>query len=56
LGEDSDSVIDHRFRLRGAQQLWVVDGSVLPKHTVGNPNATIMTLAWWAAERIADQL
>lgn len=56
LGHDSNSVIDHSFRLRGAQQLWVVDASVLPHHTVGNPNATIMTLAWWAAVQIAAQV
>ncbi len=56
MGAAMDSAIDHNFALRGANRLWVVDASILPNQTVGNPNATVMTLAWWAAERIAHQL
>lgn len=56
IGQVADSVIDHNFAVRGSSNLWVVDASILPGPTVGNPNATVMTLAWWAAERIAHQL
>ena len=56
MGHAANSVIDHNFAVRGSGNLWVVDASILPRPTVGNPNATVMTLAWWAAERIARQL
>ncbi len=56
MGEDADSVIDHDFAVRGGKRLWIVDASILPNLTLGNPNATVMTLAWMAAERIARQV
>ena len=52
-GNHPEDAVDHRFRLRNSSGLWVVDGSVFPGITVGNPNATIMSLAWMAAEEIA---
>ena len=52
-GNHPEDAVDHRFRLRNSCGLWVVDGSVFPGITMGNPNATIMSLAWMAAEEIA---
>lgn len=52
-GEDKNSVVDANFSVRGANRLWIADGSILPQISVGNPNATIMSLAWIAAETIA---
>jgi choline dehydrogenase-like flavoprotein len=52
LGSRPDSVVDMDFTVRGTEQLWVVDASVLPRLTIGNPNAMVMTLAVMAAERI----
>lgn len=56
LGGTVDAVIGPDFALRGANRLWVVDASVLPQEPVGNPNATVMMIAWWAAEQIANRL
>jgi choline dehydrogenase len=52
LGSDAASVVDPHFALRGISGLWVADASLLPNPTIANPNATIMTLAWMAAEQI----
>lgn len=56
LGVEPDAPVNHLFAVRGTNRLWVVDGSLLPKLTVGNPNATIMSLAWMAAPSITSQL
>ncbi|MGB1925078.1 MAG: GMC family oxidoreductase, partial [Rubripirellula sp.] len=52
VGTAKSATIDPQFRLRHSDGLWVVDGSIFPGITVGNPNATIMSLAWMAAEEI----
>ena len=48
-GEPS-AVVDERCRVRGADRLWVVDGSVLPSVTGRGPHATIVMLGHRAAE------
>ena len=53
VGTECESVVDPQFRLRNASGIWIVDGSIFPGITVGNPNATIMGLAWIAVEEIA---
>ena len=53
MGTEGESVVDPQFRLRNASGIWIVDGSIFPGITVGNPNATIMGLAWIAVEEIA---
>lgn len=52
MGNDSDSssVVDEQLRLRGVRNVRVVDGSVLPRNTMGNPMATI----YMVAERASD--
>ena len=54
LGAMSSSVITPDFRLRGFRQAWVVDASILPRLPHGNPNATIMLLAFKAANKLRD--
>jgi choline dehydrogenase len=49
MGTMPASVVTPEFRLRGFRQAWVVDSSVLPKLTHGNPNAMVMLLARKAA-------
>jgi choline dehydrogenase-like flavoprotein len=56
LGATGEAAVDHNLSIRGTGQLWVVDASILSKPTVGNPNATLMMLAWFAAARIASQI
>ncbi|MGB0758849.1 MAG: GMC family oxidoreductase [Rubripirellula sp.] len=52
FGATNSSVVTPEFRLKGFRQAWVVDGSILPRLPHGNPNATIMLLAFKAANRL----
>jgi len=56
IGEDSAAVVDHQFRVRGLEGLFVADASVLDRIPSCNPSAQIMALAALAAERIEDCL
>ncbi len=48
--DDRNAVVDGRCRVRGIENLWVIDGSVLPTITSRGPHATIVMLAHRAAE------
>ncbi len=50
MGADDHAVVDPRLRVRGVDNLWVVDGSVLPAPLGRGPHATIAMLAHRAAE------
>jgi len=52
MGTDADprAVVDHRCRVRGTENLWVIDGSILPAITSRGPHATIVMLGHRAAE------
>ena len=54
LGTMSASVVSPDFQLKGFRQAWVVDASILPRLPHGNPNATIMLLAFKAANQLRD--
>jgi choline dehydrogenase len=56
MGADEDSVVDPRTRVRGVQNLNVVDLSVFPILTSGNTYVPVAALAWRAADMIAEQL
>jgi predicted dehydrogenase (TIGR03970 family) len=47
---DRHAVIDHRCRVLGIENLWVIDGSVLPVIPSRGPHATIVMLGHRAAE------
>jgi predicted dehydrogenase (TIGR03970 family) len=47
---DPHAVVDHRCRVRGIDNLWVIDGSILPTITSRGPHATIVMLGHRAAE------
>merc|ERR1712061_78018 len=48
------SVVDASdFRVKGTENLHVVDGSILPKVTHVNPQGTIMALGHYAGKRLA---
>jgi choline dehydrogenase len=55
MGTDDDpyAVVDPRCRVRGIDNLWVIDGSILPAITSRGPHATIVMLGHRAAEFIA---
>ena len=52
MGADGDpkAVVDQRCRVRGIENLWVIDGSVLPVVPSRGPHATIVMLGHRAAE------
>jgi choline dehydrogenase-like flavoprotein len=50
------AVVDEQLAIRGTERLWVVDASILPQLTVGNPNASILMLAWFAADLLKNQI
>ncbi len=52
MGNDGDSkaVVDQRCRVHGIENLWVIDGSILPVVPSRGPHATIVMLAHRAAE------
>ncbi len=51
---DGDGVVDAGFRVRGTEQLWIADGSILPQITQANPSVTLLALGWIAAQSIAE--
>ncbi|OBF33043.1 glucose-methanol-choline oxidoreductase [Mycobacterium sp. ACS1612] len=53
MGVGDDSVVDPQCRVHGVDNLWVVDGSVLPAITSRGPHATIVMMGHRAAEFIA---
>jgi choline dehydrogenase-like flavoprotein len=51
----ADSVVDDRHRVWGFDNLFVVDGSVLPTQGAANPALAIMALADRAARLMAEK-
>lgn len=52
MGNDGESVVDGRLRVRGVEGLRVVDASVFPLQMTGHTNAPAMMLAEKAADLI----
>lgn len=52
MGADTDprAVVDHRCRVHGIDNLWVIDGSILPAITSRGPHATVVMIGHRAAE------
>ena len=55
-GDGVDAVVDTDFAVRGAPDVWVVDGSVFPTGLGAGPQMTIYALALWAARAIIRNL
>jgi choline dehydrogenase-like flavoprotein len=55
-GDESTSVLDADHRVRGAENLYVMDGSAVPTSLGVNPQVTIMAMATRAAERLGRRL
>jgi choline dehydrogenase-like flavoprotein len=52
MGSDDQSVVDASLAVRGVDDLYVIDASVLPTIPTVNPNATVMMIARHAAKQI----
>ncbi|MCV7150171.1 GMC family oxidoreductase [Mycolicibacterium pyrenivorans] len=55
MGPGDDDVVDGRLRVRGVDNLRVVDCSILPTMVAGNLNGPIMAIAWRAADFILGE-
>jgi choline dehydrogenase-like flavoprotein len=54
--DEATAVVDQRLRYYGMDNLYVVDGSVLPTGLGVNPQETIFGIARWAGQQIAGTL
>jgi len=52
--DDRDAVLDVRCRVRGVEDLWVIDGSAIPAIPSRGPHATTVMLAHRAAEFVRE--
>jgi choline dehydrogenase-like flavoprotein len=53
MGDDQSSVVDGRYRVRGFENLFVADASILPDATSSNTNLTVIALAERAAAMLS---
>ena len=53
MGCQDSGVVDSRFRVHGVEGLWVCDASAIPNVTSGNPQATVMMMAYRLANWLA---
>ena len=56
MGDDDGAVVDTELRVRGIDNLRVIDGSVMPTVVGGNTNLPILAMAERAADLIAGKL
>lgn len=55
MGHDDLAVVNDQLQVHGVQGLRVVDGSVMPRITTGDPSASIIMIAEKAADMILQQ-
>lgn len=56
MGKDDKAVVDARLRIRGIENLRVIDASIMPNITSGNTNAPTQALALHASKLLVEDL
>jgi len=54
MGNDETAVCDEKLKVRGIQNIWIADASVMPNLISGNTNAPVAMIAERAAEFILE--
>jgi choline dehydrogenase len=54
MGNDGIAVVNDKLQVHGVDGLRVIDGSVMPRITTGDPSATIIMIAEKAADLILE--
>lgn len=54
--DDPESVVDPRLRLRGIDNFWVIDASIMPTQPSGNLNASVMMISEKGADMVCEDL
>jgi len=50
MGDDDQAVVDDRLRVRGVDNLYVADSSIIPQLPIGNPQSFAMLIGYQAAQ------
>ena len=55
MGQDEMSVVDEKLRVKGVNNLRVIDASIMPNITSGNTNAPTIMIAEKGSDMILQQ-
>ena len=54
MGSGPMAVVDHRLAVRGIEDLWVSDASIMPVITTGHPHAAVVMIGERAARLLVE--